>query len=201
MMPSRPIKLSAQFGQVSPAGLIPIHQKERGKFLFSRSLPETFSGFLAAGFVTFILLPLISAVARSVLGDLAFPVDLVFALGIFAAIAAFVLKGLTPRALLGRGLICLGTALIVTPVGLSVLFALYLYDWLAIVTGTAVQQPGNIAASLFGGVFFANALVLGLALGSVSLLIGRTLIRGRSKPLLPPYELQSAAQPLCDRSP
>ncbi|WP_170558250.1 hypothetical protein [Ruegeria atlantica] len=159
--------VAAQFGQVSPAGLIPIHQKERGNFLFSRALPETFTGFLAAGLVTFILLPLISAVARSVSGDLAFPMDLVFALGIFAAIAAFVLRGQTPRALLGHGLICLGTALIVTPVGLSVLFALYLHDWSTIVTGTAVQQPGNIAASRFDGVFFANALVLGSALGCV----------------------------------
>ncbi|WP_170566387.1 hypothetical protein [Ruegeria atlantica] len=199
-MRSRPNKPSAQFGQVAPAGLIPIHQKERGNFLFSRALPETFTGFLAAGLVTFVLWPLISALARSVSGDLAFPVDLVFALGIFGATAAFALRGQTPRALLGRGLVCLGIALIVTPVGLSVLFALYLHDWSTIVTGTAAQQPGNIAVSLFGGVFFANAFVLGSALGSVTLLIGRTLIKARSKPLLPPYQLQSAARQHLGRS-
>lgn len=189
-MLSRPKQMSVQWDQIDPALPTPTKQKNRGDGRSSGMLPKLFTGLLTAGLATFVLLPFTSALAGTVTKDLSTIVDmllvLLFALIVFASTAAVVLKGSTLRVALGRGLASLGTALIISPVGLSVLFALYLQDWLSIVVDTSIEQAGKAAISLFGGVFVANALAMGLAFGCLSLLIGIRLMQNCPKPLVSP---------------
>ncbi len=105
-------------------------------------------------------------------------------LSFFASTAAIVLKGSTLRAVFGRGLASLGAALIISPLGITVLFALNLQDWVSVVADTSIEQAGRTAASLFGRLFAVNAIAMGLALGCLSLLIGIRLMQNRPKSLV-----------------
>ncbi len=189
-MLSNPKQMSVQWDQIDPALPTPPKPKNRSDKRSSGKLPKLFTGHLAAGLATFVLLPFTSALAGAVTKDLSPIVDMLLVLlsafVVFAFTAAIVLKGSTLRAVLGRGLASLGTALIISPVGLSVLFALYLQDWLSIVVNTSIEQAGKTAISLFGGIFVANALAMGLAFGCLSLLLGIRLMQNRPKPLVSP---------------
>lgn len=153
-------------------------------------LRKLFVGLIAAGLVTFVLSPFTSALIGAVTIDLAPIVDVLLVLFsapvAFGSTATIVLKRSTSRAALGRGLACLGTALIIFPVGLSVLFALYLRDWVSNVTDTAIEQAGITTASVFGGFFMANAIAIGLALGFLFLLLGCRLMQVRPVPFVSP---------------
>ncbi len=188
-MLSRAKPMSVQWDQIDPA--LPIQPKKSfGGSCSSGVLPKLFTGFVAAGLVTFVLLPFTSAVTGAVSKDLPPIVDMLLfpfsVLVVFASTAAIVLKGSTVRAVFGRGLASLGTALIISPIGFSVLFALYLQDWVSIVVETSIEQAGRTAISLFGGIFIANALAMGLAFGCLSLLLGIRLMQNRPKPLVSP---------------
>lgn len=189
-MLSRPKSMSLQWDQIDPALPTPPKQKKRGASRSSGMLPKLLTGFLAAGLATFVLLPFTSALTGTVTKDLSPIVDMVLALlsalVVFASTAAIVLKGSTLRAVFGRGLASLGAALIISPAGIAVLFALYLQDWVSIVADTSIEQAGRTAASLFGGLFAVNALAMGLALGCLSLLLGIWLMQNRPKPLFSP---------------
>ena len=154
-MLSRAKPMSVQWNQIDPA--LPIQPENRGGSRSSGMLPKLFTGLLAAWLVTFVLLPFTSAVTGAVSKDLPAIMDMLLVLFsvlvVFTSTAAIVLKGSTLRAVLGRGLASLGTALIISPVGLSVLFALYLQDWVSIVVDTSIEQAGKTAISLFGGIF------------------------------------------------
>lgn len=179
--------MSVQWDHIDPALPIPAKNNYGGSGS-PGVLPKLFTGLVAAGLVTFVLLPLTSAVSGAVSKDLPPVLDMSLVLFsvllVFASTAAIVLKGSTLRAVFGRGLVSLGTALIVSPIGLSVLFALYLQDWVSIVVDTSVEQAGRAAISLFGGIFVANALAIGLAFGCLSLLLGVRLMQNRPKPLV-----------------
>ncbi|WP_170327395.1 hypothetical protein [Ruegeria arenilitoris] len=189
-MLSRPKPMSVQRDQIDPALPIPPKQKNRGGSRPSGMLPKLFTGLLAAGLTTFVLLPFTSALTGTVTKDFSPIVDmwlaLLSALVVFSSTAAVVLKGSTLRAVLGRGLASLGVALIISPVGISVLFALYLQDWVSVIADTFIEQAGRTAASLFGGLFAVNALAMGLALGCLSLLLGFRLMQIRPEPLVSP---------------
>lgn len=189
-MLSRTKPMPVHWDQIDPALPTLPKQPNRGRSHSSGMLSKLFTGLLAAGLATFVLLPFTSALARTVTKDLSPIVDILLvllsALVVFAATAAIVLKGSTLRAVLGRGLASLGAALIISPVGLSVLFALYLHDWVSIVFDTSIEQAGRTAISLFSSVFVANALAMGLTLGCLSLLIGTRLMQNRPKPLVSP---------------
>ncbi len=189
-MLSRPKSMSLQWDQIDPALPAPPKQKKRGASRSSGMLPKLLTGLLAAGLATFVLMPFTSALTGTVTKDLSPIVDMLLvllsALVVFASTAAIVLKGSTLRAVFGRGLTSLGAALMISPVGLSVLFTLYLQEWISIVADTSIEQAGRTAISLFGGVFVANALAMGLASGCLSLLLGTRLMQNRPKPLFSP---------------
>ncbi len=189
-MLSRPKSMSVQWDQIDPGLPTPRRQKKRGASRSSGMLPKLLIGLLAAGLATFVLLPFTSALTGTVTIDLSPIVDMLLALlsalVVFASTAAIVLNGSNLQAVLGRGLASLGAALIISPVGLSVLFTLYLQDWLSIVADTPIEQAGRTAASLFGGLFAVNALAMGMALGCLSLLLGFRLMQNRPKPLASP---------------
>ncbi len=188
-MLSRAKPMPVQWDQIDPALPIPAKNNHGGS-LSPSMLPKLFTGLVAAGLVTFVLLPFTSAVSGAVSKDLPPIMDLLFVLFsvlvVFTSTAAIVLKGSTLRAVFGRGLASLGTALIISPIGLSALFALYLQDWVSIVVGTSIEQAGRTAISLVGGIFVANALAMGLAFGCLSLLLGIRLIPNRPKSLISP---------------
>ncbi|WP_170548109.1 hypothetical protein [Ruegeria atlantica] len=189
-MLSRQKQISVQWDLIDPALPTLPKQQKLGHSRSSGMLPKLFTGLLAAGFATFVLLPFTSALTGTVTKDLFAIVDMLLvllsALVVFAFTTAIVLKGSTLRAVLGRGLASLGAALIISPVGLSILFALYLKDWVSIVVDTSIEQAGRTAISLFGGIFVANALAMGLAFGCLSLLLGIRLMQNRPKPLASP---------------
>ncbi|WP_170477287.1 hypothetical protein [Ruegeria arenilitoris] len=180
-MLSRQKFLLSRFNQIVPDATATLVRQSRNGNVVPRQALKVLFGFLTAGLVTFVLSPFISAFAGFVSSDLTSYAESFLALftglGVFWVTAAIVLKGSTPRAWFGRGLICIGTALITTPIGLSVLFAIYLQDWISVISGTAIQNAGTTVASLFGGVVVANALALGLVLGCVSMLFGRLLVQ------------------------
>ncbi len=188
-MLSRAKPMSVQWDQIDPALPIPAKKNYGGRGS-PDMLPKLCTGLVAAGLVTFVLLPFTSAVSGAVSKDLPPIMDLLLALFsaivVFTSTASIVLKGSTLRAVFGRGLASLGTALIISPIGLSVLFALYLQDWVSIVVDTSIEQAGRTAISLFGGIFVANALAMGLAFGCLSLLLGIRLTQNRPKPLTSP---------------
>ncbi len=189
-MLSRPKSISVHWDQIDPALPTPPQQKKRGASRSSSMLPKLLTGLLAAGLATFVLLPFTSALTGTATKDLSPVVDMLLALlsalVVFASTAAIVLKGSTLRAVLGRGLASLGAALIISPVGIAVLFALYLQDWVSVVADTSIEQAGRTAASLFGGLFAVNALAIGLALGFLSFLLGFSLMQSRAKPIVSP---------------
>jgi hypothetical protein len=186
-MLSNPKPMSMQMDQIDPALPNPPKRKYRGGSRSSDKLPKLFTGLLAAGLATFVLLPFTLALTGVVTKDLSPIVDkflaLLSTLAFFSSTAAIVLKGPTLQAVLGRGLASVGTALIISPLGLSILFALYLQDWVSIIADTSMEQAGRTAISLFGGVFVANALAMGLAFGCLSLLLGTRLMQNCSKPI------------------
>lgn len=128
-----------------------------------------------AALVALVLLPLISALTGAVSGHQVTAADGVLALGVLWITAVFVLRAATLRAVVRRGLICLGAALVMMPVGLSAMVVFHLQDWATFLSATPLQQTGGIATVLFGGIVIANLLVLGLIIGAASLLIGRSI--------------------------
>ncbi len=197
-MLSRPNNLSVHWNQIVPETLSALNEQNQSHSRSPGRIPRLSAGLLSAGLVTLVLLPFTSALPGALTNDLSPFLDvwLVFftALVVFSAAAAIILRGSNWRAVIGRGLACLSTALIVSPVGLSVLFALYLQDWVSLADGMVIEQVGSTAATLVGGIFFANAVALGLALGCVILLVRWRLLQARPKPSISPYAIQTAVQ-------
>ena len=197
-MLSRPNNLSVHWNQIVPETLSALYVQNKNHSRLPSLLPKLSAGLLFAGLVTLVLLPFTSAFSGALTKDLTPLLDvwLVFftALVVFSTTAAIVLRGSTWRAIIGRGLACLSAALIVSPVGLSVLFALYLQDWVTLADGMVIEQVGSTAATIVGGIFFANAVTLGLALGCVFLLVRWRLLQARPKSSASPYAIQKAVQ-------